>query len=97
MGNDNESRFDNSAHRAGIRDEPGSSRNRNEPVAAEHKGLYELIASNTAGVMHGGPVSFTTSNDVFALPPGEIGITNATLHGLVHPNGFATFANFEWG
>src|SRR5687768_5421285 len=67
------------------------------PLPRNTRVYYELIASNTAGVMHGGPVSFTTSNDVFALPPGEIGITNATLHGLVHPNGFATLANFEWG
>jgi alpha-tubulin suppressor-like RCC1 family protein len=58
---------------------------------------FRIVASNATGIARGGNVVFTTTNDVIALPPSNIGPFSATLHGLVNANGQQTTAAFDFG
>jgi hypothetical protein len=66
------------------------------PGATYH---YRVVATNSAGTVHGGDAVFTT-----LVPPGAttgaatgIGTTTATLNGTVDPNSRATTFYFEYG
>lgn len=58
---------------------------------------FRVAATNVSGITRGWLSFFRTTNDVIALPPSEITMTNATLKGLVNPNGLPTSAVFQYG
>jgi phosphodiesterase/alkaline phosphatase D-like protein len=66
---------------------------------------YRAVASNGGGTTFGDVLSFTTGSGGSAgpaplattLPAAPVAADNATLNGLVTPNGAATHAWFEWG
>jgi alpha-tubulin suppressor-like RCC1 family protein len=58
---------------------------------------FRIVASNSFGVTFGANRSFITTNDVIALLPTGIGMTNAILNGLVNPNGLPTTVVFQYG
>jgi len=69
--------------------------------------FFRLVARNDGGVSYGSTKSFETKNIVSGvsgkLPrvstnsAKEIGVTKAILKGTVDPEGFDTYAWFEWG
>lgn len=58
---------------------------------------YRVVATNSYATSLGADFTLITTNDVIALAPSNIGMTNATLNGLVNPNGLPTSAVFEYG
>jgi hypothetical protein len=58
---------------------------------------FRAVASNTTGVARGSDMTFTTTNDVIALPASNISLFSATLNGLVNANGQESTASFEFG
>ncbi len=58
---------------------------------------YQLVASNSAGTSAGADLTFSTLQTITALPADGIGTTEATLYGLVTPNGFDCTAYFLYG
>jgi alpha-tubulin suppressor-like RCC1 family protein len=58
---------------------------------------FRAVATNATALIYGADRSFLTTNDVIALPATGLGMTNATLNGLVNPNGFLTSVVFDYG
>jgi hypothetical protein len=61
---------------------------------------YQLVASNSAGTILGGDMSWTNHNAtpyVTTLAATGIGTTTATLNGSINPNGLDTAWYFEYG
>ncbi|MCP2501014.1 MAG: GDSL-type esterase/lipase family protein [Deltaproteobacteria bacterium] len=63
---------------------------------------FRVAASNSAGIIKGSILSFTTTTPLLGPnsttnPATSITINSATLNGGVNPNGTATTAWFEWG
>jgi hypothetical protein len=60
---------------------------------------YQLVAENSAGVVHGDDQTFTTVGPPIATTgiAGALSETGATLKGTVNPDGRPTEYFFEWG
>jgi len=60
---------------------------------------FRAAASNSAGTVRGGTLSFSTPTPptVATLPASAVGPTDATLNGTANPQGVNTIAWFEWG
>src|SRR6476646_3332729 len=60
---------------------------------------YRVVATSTAGTSHGGDGLFTTlaAPGVVTGAASSVGVSSATLHGTVDPNGQATTLWFEYG
>jgi formylglycine-generating enzyme required for sulfatase activity len=60
---------------------------------------FRIAATNDNGLAYGNDQSFTTSLSptVTTLPVTDVSTNNATLNGMVNPNGWPTTAWFQWG
>ena len=77
-----------------------------KPVSVAVSGLaagktyhFRLVATSSAGTVHGGEAMFLTAEPPVAttLSASSVGSTSATLNGKVDPNGRATTYYFEYG
>ena len=61
---------------------------------------FRAAATNIVGVVYGSDQSFTAAPsppEVWTFPATAVTPTNATLNGMVNPNGWPTTAWFQWG
>jgi len=75
------------------------------PVSADLTGLasettyhFRLVAADSYGIFYGNDLTFTTSNGIATtVEASSIGVSTATLNGLVNPNGHSAIYYFEYG
>jgi hypothetical protein len=60
---------------------------------------YRIIAANSDGTTDGPDRTFTTTEPPTVATKGttDVGVTRATIHGTVNPNGLATTVHFDYG